>query len=376
MSNCADILDQRNQHAQYNIPPIRLKMVSPYGGQYNQFQLNMRRKVEILKYSGVNQNTKTNSQTKTAKWANIVSGQTSRRNVSQINIVQNTINESSACLADELIPTLTSGADVPGPVMTLFYDPKVPLYNYAGEANKRTYAIINKPDTSLWEIYTKNELNYLQSFAVSFTNDYAKNIETKLGVLIITDRIDVPAYTYSITTPIAIWCRGIHMGQNYNPVTKRTDPRTSHPNITLEIKDISLNVYYNGALVPFEKNGVVSEPVITLASEFTKMVINPNLTTEQVFYAIQYVGMVSISNINLTTQPGYIYDFKLQFDMDYVNPSITGFEAGVFCNLSSENQNVYGNPVTDKVRQNAILTSPNTTRPYAAGSFNQYPKTL
>ena len=58
-----NIFNQRRKMQLLNIPPTRYTPISPYP-QFTQFQLNMRRKVEILKYSASNTNSKTNNFTK------------------------------------------------------------------------------------------------------------------------------------------------------------------------------------------------------------------------------------------------------------------------------------------------------------------------
>ena len=49
-----DACQQRKLFLQFSIPPSRLEKQSPYDGTVTQDQLNMRRKVEILKYKNNN----------------------------------------------------------------------------------------------------------------------------------------------------------------------------------------------------------------------------------------------------------------------------------------------------------------------------------
>ena len=114
-----------------NVPPTRFTPVNPYP-QYSQTQLDMRRKIEIFKYAGKDSQ-QSNSMTKNQKWALLAN-----------NAARGT-NRSSQyyCTADRLIPTLSSACDVPGPIITLTYDPNVILYNYASQIDNRTF-----PDAS------------------------------------------------------------------------------------------------------------------------------------------------------------------------------------------------------------------------------------
>ena len=129
------ILKDKQTHALNNVPPPRLNIVSPYPA-YSSFQLNMRRKVEILKYTSPQQNTKTNTFTKNQLFANLA------KNMNAISQYQ--INEpytNLVCIEDKIKPTLSTSCDVPGPPIILQYEPTVPLYNYVN--SNRSSAIIN-----------------------------------------------------------------------------------------------------------------------------------------------------------------------------------------------------------------------------------------
>ena len=116
--------NDRNIIALNNIPPTRITTLSPYP-TYSRSQLDMRRKVEILKYQNVTTNTKTNNFSKKQQWSMLVNGVT--KNASQATISGNAVSQ---CLLDDLIPTLSSSCDVPGNSIVLQYDPAIPLYNY------------------------------------------------------------------------------------------------------------------------------------------------------------------------------------------------------------------------------------------------------
>lgn len=124
MSLECELHNDRNILALNNIPQTRITPVSPYP-EYTRFQLDMRRKVEILKYQNVTSNTKTNNFSKKQQWSMLVNGVT--KNASQATIKGTAVSE---CLIDDLIPTLSSSCDVPGKSFVLQYDPSIPLYNY------------------------------------------------------------------------------------------------------------------------------------------------------------------------------------------------------------------------------------------------------
>ena len=110
-----NLLEQRRNWNAYALAPTRLKLISPYPANTKN-QLDMRRKVEILKYQ--NQNSKSNNLTKAQKWSQMSSGKF--KNISTYAIDNNSNNLN--CESDELIPTLTTACDVPGPPIYLTYD--------------------------------------------------------------------------------------------------------------------------------------------------------------------------------------------------------------------------------------------------------------
>jgi hypothetical protein len=91
----------------YNQPPVRYNPVSPYP-QYTKFQLDMRRKAEILSYNAAKTNTKTNNPTKKEIWSALAKGQVSlysQSQIAQLGTSQQNCN---------VLPTPSSSCDVPG----------------------------------------------------------------------------------------------------------------------------------------------------------------------------------------------------------------------------------------------------------------------
>lgn len=104
-----------------NVPPTRYTPLNPYP-KNTQFELDMRRKCEILKYTGSGSQ-QTSSLSKKQQYANLVS-----------NINMATRGNQYTCTQNRTIPTLTSACDVPGPIQSLIYDPSMNLYNYQNNA--------------------------------------------------------------------------------------------------------------------------------------------------------------------------------------------------------------------------------------------------
>jgi hypothetical protein len=151
MSNMLSILslcEQRRKEQLLNVPPSRETLVSPYETtNFTKFQLDMRRKAEILKYN--NGNTKTNKLTKKQSWAQIINGSVPSVSSSYIN--RNKVFDTDALKViscnGNLIVSPSSASDVPNDIYngvnTLFYDPNVILYNYLNPVLTRSYGIIN-----------------------------------------------------------------------------------------------------------------------------------------------------------------------------------------------------------------------------------------
>ena len=155
-SGIFNILTQKRSKALVNIPPTRFTLGTPYPN-FTQSQLDMRRKAEILKYNNNQQNTKTNNLTKKELWSLLSKGKTNSK-VSQYTISNNIFGNT--CISDIIKPTLTSSCDVPGSLIYLHYDPDVPLYNYN---ITRTFGTEPNSNTSLWNSYTLNVLEFLIS---------------------------------------------------------------------------------------------------------------------------------------------------------------------------------------------------------------------
>lgn len=132
MSNIMfNICQQRLQEQINHVPGPRNELqASPYEQGFTQTQLDMRRKVEILEYKASRQNTKTNSFTRSQKWAQFIRNGSG---VSQTVLNQIASGESPVieiCPNDKFIPKPTYYSNVPGPIIDLVYDPNVPLYKF------------------------------------------------------------------------------------------------------------------------------------------------------------------------------------------------------------------------------------------------------
>lgn len=140
---CAQLTAKR-QLQLTTIPPTRVELQKTPYTDYTKYQLDMRRKAEILKYNSNSQGSKTNNMTKAQKWAGVVNGNGPVKQ-SRINALINS-NNNNSCPNDALIPTPTSSSDVPGPIILLIDDETVPLYNY--NKNVDPYSILGITDNN------------------------------------------------------------------------------------------------------------------------------------------------------------------------------------------------------------------------------------
>jgi len=331
------ILQQKQTRAYFNIPPPRLNIVSPYP-LYSPFQLNMRRKAEILKYSSSQQNTKSNNPTKKQRFANLVK---KTGNVSQYQANQQTYS-NLVCQADVLKPTLSTSCNVPGPPIILQYDPNIPLYNYGNYKENRSYAITSKVSNAIYNAYNLNAIEYFSNLtttsivadAVLGTKALLGTDETygsytftgNMGSIIIGNNLRDATYSFNISTPMALWFYGFNTEAHNN-------------GDFLNIRKISIvaNIYYNDVLVTSARPE---------SSKFGNVSCNlSSLATGNIFYAIQYIGMLSINNLILQTPPDTGYTIKYVAKYEYNSASIDGkvncIKTGLFANLPSATSNDY-----------------------------------
>jgi hypothetical protein len=352
------ICQQRHRQMLFTIPPARYTPPSPYVQfpQFTQKQFDMRRKAEILSYNATKTNTKTNNFTKKQKWVQLVSGTQQVTSYTTIihrnsapytytdacgNLIYNKFDQLfdivkstyDCSLSNDLIPTPTSASGIPGPIEYLIRDLKVPIYNYATNINN--YSILQSENNDPWNIYTLDDL----SFSTANSNLY--------GRLVIRQPIDQYAYTFMIQTPISLFVSG----------SSTSSGRTAITNLSLNIQSVSLQVYYNKTAIAlqmqpvFTLNGIpLSLSANTAGNKYTanctnnSAFLNYSITGTTPNYMYQdYVGMLSISNLYLYTEPGYIYDFYLTFSMQapflttaaYIAQFETTTTYGVVCNTSS-----------------------------------------
>ena len=346
---------QKNLRALYNIPPPRLFPPSPYP-LFTIHQLAMRRKVEILKYS----NNEGAGTTKSQKWSGLVRTQS----MSQYAI-NNPTSSSATCPADELIPTSTTRCDVPGPAEYLYYDPAVPLYQYATQ--ERAFATEPAPPY-IWRPITQNVVETITASTydmyVDDTTLASYTVSCPAGVLTVSNTIDVTAtITFTFGISLAAWLVGVYTGSNA--------VQPSDVPFSLTITGIKYFVQYNDATLV--SGDVPMSAWTTFPVTFGPAQI-PRPSGQ--FYGIQYVGTPVVSNISIpNVQPDNIYQVLL--DVTYTYPHGSGsnvvdrmdaFQTGVFANIDAAH--------VSATTPNFTLTSSVPSSSFVPSSFIDYRTTL
>jgi hypothetical protein len=130
----------------YTGPPWYRATLSCTGNNFSQYDLNMRRKAEILKY-----NKNQNNPTKKQLWSMLNNGTLTRKkgwatqgivtsnpNTNNLNLVGNTLVCNSNTANPLILVNPTSSSNVPGKQIGLYLNPSVPLTNYKPQI---TYSI-------------------------------------------------------------------------------------------------------------------------------------------------------------------------------------------------------------------------------------------
>lgn len=271
-----------------NTPLPRFNTTSPYFNAFTgvstgitQQQLDMRRKSEILKYESNRMSTQTNNMTKNQKWSQIVQSK------SKLGRLYDD-TASTGCP----VPTTSSG--IPGPMMYLYEDPTIPLYNYL---ITRTYAIVVPNPNGYWEttINTNIGLN--------------SGMTLPLASVSINPNIYKNQVSFSLDIPFGIHCEGRY---NANPPPQR---------LSIRLTSVRLDVYCNGTILP-NLTKTLSSSVSTFGMDIS---LNSAMDAASAagFSATQYLGLIHVSNIQLNVSPIYVFDFRITpiFTTTIVDPT-------------------------------------------------------
>jgi hypothetical protein len=260
---------------------------------------------------------------------------------------------------------LTTRSNVPGKPIFLYNDPTVPLYNYGNQMFNRTYATEIIQETALWYSFTKQYTEFFKATENYIDEDANESTQTRtfdVGVIEITELTTDQTKIFELNVPIAFWIMGVQHDitidtseYNYNASFNSS----LNKKITASISSATLSVYYNDTLVELDGTQVVS------VSDIIDFEFN-STDLEKDYYALQYIGNVSVSNLKLPTIPGYIYTIKLNVVYGYSNDDVSSyirlFSSGIIPHVDSKNS---------LDTHNCIILS--STPDYVNSSFVYYP---
>ena len=350
--NIETICKLRKRQQLFTMPSFRATVVSPYPA-YTEQQLNMRRKAEILEYANNRLSTRTNNLTKKEKYAQIVSGKYQPKpytttyvetvgyrydnvtDTNQVVIERTPVFSNPECPFDDSIPTPTSSSDVPGPIINLYKDNNIPLYNFANSKNNDIYAITDVIVTDMWKLNFIPENTFaLNSIKTTELGTYETTAtDTNLASAYITNKILDSRYIFEIQIPIGFYFYGIYKGSS---------PTTLN-NIHLTIPSNGFNPQVIFVENPVETNRIVSFHADT--ANISDMSFNVPNTGEN-FSGSLYAGMLKITNIELFTEPGYIYDINIITDIVLEQDTLNNLSAnydfyyGLSYNITEPNKKV------------------------------------
>ena len=332
---------QKRKQMIFTMPPVRLETVSPYD-TYTKAELDMRRKAEILQYKGNSQASKGNNLTKKQRMAQILSGNYQNSTypgkiVQVVTEVRNEIfdisenvysyetitsNVDENCNDNQIIYTSTSASDVPGPPMLLYNDPSIPLYNY--KKNTEPLAIVIDEDTDEWR-YSIND----NIFVLHNANNEIFSFAIQYG-------IQHPQYTYNFKIPYGIFVRGFSKGNLDTTCDLSLSLSTTTP--------FDTTILYNNGTVIDPNTSSTLVPTITYSdSSFNVRLLDTSFNeTDISFQAIVHGGTIEVSDINVFTERGFIYDINTLPKITIETPSwiyeyFNNVEHGVVFNLSENN---------------------------------------
>jgi len=274
---------QRSRKALLIPPPQRLELQkSPYvgAGAHSQYELDMRRKAEILKYDKGGD--KVNRLTKAEQFAQLANGSSQRRNYSN-QLLQGIIDGVLSCeTLNSGVPTMSSSCDIPGPEFEIVLDPTVPLYNYV--TNTDAYSLLPVEDTRQYITYIQTDV-LVSSIAPP----------NELFLLYIDNKIEKPLTTFQFTVPFTI----------------STYPST-YPSSIVYLNPY-VYAYYNSTLIATnDKNSLFVKGVSPLMKTVPAVTVTYTKTSSGFF-----TGVLRVDGLSLYTSPGYVLDIKVIFDLAF-----------------------------------------------------------
>jgi len=287
---------QREKKQNLRIPISRFDTESPYTNTaYTQFDLDMRRKAEILKYANNNSSTKTNNLTQQQLWVKFATNR-NKLNVSKhtTSFFNRDINETYQIFhkvknidnncPNTIINTSSSQSNVPGNI-NLYLDESVPLYNYKKETIN--YGILNEAyPYNLLSNYESNKFN-LNSSRTDIFHLYTLKPASN------TTFVD-------INLPISLYINGVVKQDS----TRRKGNLNIQNNI-ITLTSLGSRSKFNNTILD-ELDVGYQQTVVNFDVSF-----NYDPSVNNTFTGIIYLQNITIGNINLNSTSDFVYDIDL-----------------------------------------------------------------
>ncbi len=217
----------------------------------------------------------------------------------------NTIYNVGDCPTDLYLPTPTTSSNVPGPIINLQYEKNVPLYNYSSVNNNALIEDTNEENP--WIFSSSNNI-------VATNNSPETLFTLSIGV---TDNF---FNLFNFSTPIKFFINGYN--SNRNNITEK-----------IIIRNIYINATFAGTSIPNLTYKINNSDFTSINSSF----IIAGSDTNEYFEMVQYLGMLNITDLRLSTQFGFVYEIKVNFnigtDFDGRN-NYTNLNIGVYMNTT------------------------------------------
>lgn len=291
---CLSLTNQQKQRARFfyhlaGDAASRFNVISPYSYEtsdpvklvYSQEDLNMRRKAEILKYS-----TNDHNKQKKQNYSFLAKKHTKTRPCP-------TSNHSKS----------TSSSGVPGPIIQLFEDPNIPLYNYKDQSKQFNFQ--NIPFDNFKRIFDTFPL-----YNIITPNDYYVNL---MDIIILNP--DNNQFRFDFSIPISI-----EYTADFNPITNDNSINTS----LIAIFSSTLNIMYSDTLIssnviPYRSNPRTDNDIVvstvSMSVDFSRSVTGEVLLR-------QYIGNIILNNVTIQTVTQYVYTLFLKINTNYAEYSL------------------------------------------------------
>ena len=289
VANIDALCSQRRLKMLFNVPPTRFTPESPYkynsSGQlqFTKQQLDMRRKVEILKHN--KSSTQGNKQTKKEQWSHINSRKYSiRKIIGNTSLLPGATVVSSVDCAT--VPTSSKKTDVPGPEIILQQDNSVPLYNYG--APVRSYGFLNEENMNGFEVISNGEIKTFYDGVYGF-----------LTCLKIMDSIDETSKLFRIVMPFTL-------GYSKNVGVSVTQEISGNISLVPPTSQNTTKLYYSGT----ETNSGTHRFALISGTSTYEFPTSTDSIVES-----PLVGVIQIDNIYVQTQPDFFYEIAQQVEL-------------------------------------------------------------